>query len=81
MKLSTGLNPSEFCGGAEISLDGNELAEAIFDYVTKNGLIIKGPCTARIDNKLCTGASVYVDPSAKIELASGVKIHGGVVKK
>ena len=36
MKLTTGLNPSEFGSAAEISLDGNELAEAIFDYVKKN---------------------------------------------
>lgn len=59
-------------GGTFISLDGDELAEAVCDYVRSRGIQLSGPRTVRVrlhgqqTSGLCGSASIFVDPSGHV---------------
>lgn len=72
MEIKMGESKSEFGPGVHIDLNGNELATAIDEYLTRKGVVINGARTTMANYEMCKNARVYVDPSAKV-------IHDGKV--
>lgn len=66
MNIKTGKGTSEYGPGIEISLTGEEIAIAIDLYLYSKGVLILGPRTTQVNNELCQGGEVYVDPSGYI---------------
>lgn len=66
MEIKYGEGTSEYGPGVDIVLSGDELAQAIFDYIKSQGAIIEGPMTARANGGRCMSARVHVDPSGMV---------------
>ena len=70
MKIKKGKGETMYGKGVEIVLTGDEVATAIFTFLTARGVHISGPRTVLVNGELCEAGQVYVDPS-------GFVIHKG----
>ncbi len=68
MKIKHGKGTTKYGPGVEITLDANELALAIYAYLTARDTHIHGARTILIDGSLIGDREikVYVDPSGKV---------------
>lgn len=62
--------------GVNISLTGDEIAEAITLYLITHNIHVHGPRTIRVNGELCKVGHVYVDPSGYV-VANG-KDYGNI---
>lgn len=75
MKVEYGEGKTEYGPGVSIKLTGNEVAMAIYTYLTAHSVHISGPATITVNGKLCKKGSVYVDPSGFV-VTNGKKYSG-----
>lgn len=75
MKVTYGKGITEFGPGVDIELTGQEVAIAIYTYLTAHRVHISGPATIRVNGRLCKSGSIYVDPSGEV-VAEG-KLYSG----
>lgn len=75
MKIQYGKGKTQFGPGVDIKLTGNEVARAIYTYLTAHGVRINGPATIRVNGELCLMGSVYIDPSGDV-IENG-KVYSG----
>lgn len=68
MTIKHGKGTTQYGPGVEITLDANELALAIYAYLTARDTHISGARTILIDDSLVGDREikVYVDPSGKV---------------
>lgn len=66
MEVKYGSGQSEFGPGVSIELTGDEVATAIIAWLVAHGVNIHGPRTVKVNDGLCWGGSVYVDPSGYV---------------
>lgn len=66
MKVSFGEGKTEYGPGVQIDLTGDEIAKAIYTYLTAHDVNIIGSATVRINGELCKFGGVYVDPSGSV---------------
>lgn len=72
MKIQHGKGRTQYGPGVDIRLTGNEVAQAILDYIEAQGINVTGPRTVMIDGELCPPARVYVDPSGHVTFGESV---------
>lgn len=65
MNIQFGKGKTQFGPGVQIDLTGNEVAMAIYTYLTAHSIIIAGPATISVNGEMCEVGSVYVDPSCR----------------
>jgi hypothetical protein len=75
MNIEFGKGKTKYGPGVQIDLTGNEVARAIYTYLTAHDVHISGPATITVNGELCEVGEVYVDPSAKV-VANGVGWDG-----
>lgn len=66
MKIKYGKGITEYGPGVEIKLKGEEVAMAIYTYLTAHNVHIDGPATITVNGELCEKGLVYVDPSGYV---------------
>lgn len=66
MKVKFGNGKTRFGPGVQITLTGNEVAIAIYAYLTAHDIHINGPATITVNGELCEFGGVYVDPNGKV---------------
>ena len=66
MNISFGKGTTEYGPGIQIDLTGNEVAMAIYTYLTAHDIHIQGAATITVNGELCEQGSIYVDPSAYV---------------
>jgi hypothetical protein len=77
MKIAFGEYDSQFGSGVSVTLNGNELATAVMNYLEAEcGLGLSGPRTVKVNGELCDVARVFVDPLGSVTEASG-KVWSG----
>lgn len=79
MKVKKGKGLTKFGPGVNIKLTGNEVALAIYTYLTAHDVHIQGPATIKINGSLCKKCSIYVDPSGKV-VAKGKLLDGSKIE-
>lgn len=75
MKINYGNGKTEYGTGVDINLTGNEVAVAIYAYLTAHGVHISGAATIRVNGELCKEGHIYVDPSGDV-IAKGKQYSG-----
>lgn len=75
MKVKYGKGKTIYGTGVEINLNGNEVAMAIYTYLTAHDIHINGPATIRVNGELCEKGQIYVDPSGRV-IANGTEWNG-----
>ena len=75
MKIKYGQGKTEYGHGADVELDGDEVARAIGAYLVAHGVYICGARTITINGQLCEYGRVYIDPSGYV-IVDGVKYSG-----
>jgi len=75
MKIKFGEGKTEYGPGVQINLTGEEVALAIYTYLTAHDVHIDGSATITVNGKLCKKGEVYVDPSARV-VANSVGWNG-----
>lgn len=75
MNIENGKGNTEYGPGVQINLTGDEVAIAIYTYLTAHNVRINGPATIRVNGELCEVGSIYVDPSGSV-IAKG-KLYSG----
>jgi hypothetical protein len=75
LKVVFGAGTTEYGPGVDIELDGNDVARAIFAYLTAHDIHIEGARTVTVNGELCKRGEVYVDPSGKV-IANGKEFSG-----
>lgn len=76
MNIRHGKGRTKYGPGVDILLTGNELAQAVLDYIAARGVDVTGPRTVTVGGELCTSARVYVDPSGHVVTATGEALSG-----
>ena len=76
MKIKYGNGETEYGPGVSISLDGNEVATAIDQWLVTNGVTVSGARTIRVNDELCKTGEIYVDPSGFVITPKGKKMSG-----
>jgi len=68
MEISLGNGKTKYGTGVQIDLTGEDLTNAIYQYLEKNDVYVDGAATIRVDGELCRDitAGMYVDPSANV---------------
>ena len=66
MKIKYGKGTTQYGPGVQINLTGDEVAIAIYAYLTANNVHISGAATIRVNGKLCKKGEIYVDPSGYV---------------
>lgn len=69
------VSDAEYGQGVQIDLTGNEVAMAIYTYLTAHDVHITGPTTIKVNGRLCEYGSIYVDPSGRV-VANGEEYGG-----
>lgn len=67
MKIEYGFGKTVYGPGVSISLSGDEVAEAILNYVEEHGVYIGGARTVTVNDELCESGHIYVDPSGSVK--------------
>jgi hypothetical protein len=81
MKVKFGNGKTEYGPGVDITLSGDEVAMAIYTYLTAHRVHIVGPATMTMNGKLLKKTRIYVDPSGRV-IAKGKEYNGkGKCKK
>lgn len=75
MKVKYGKGKTKYGTGVDIKLTGNEVAMAIYTYLTAHNIHVRGPATIRVNGELCKKGEIYVDPSGFV-VAKGKKYSG-----
>jgi len=75
MKIKYGKGKTQYGPGVQINLTGDEVAMAIYTYLTAHKFHISGPATIRVNGKLCKEGEIYVDPSGFV-IAKGKRYSG-----
>lgn len=75
MEVKYGDGRTKYGPGVSINLTGDEVAVAIYTYLTAHGVHVRGPATIRVNGDLCNDGDVYVDPSGFV-VAAGVHFSG-----
>jgi hypothetical protein len=75
MNVSFGKGKTEYGTGVQIDLTGNEVAMAIYTYLTAHNVHIVGAATITVNGELCEYGGVYVDPSGRV-IANGEGYSG-----
>jgi len=75
MKVKYGKGKTQYGPGVQINLTGNEVAMAIYTYLTAHRIHISGSATISVNDKLCKKGKIYVDPSGFV-IAKGKKYSG-----
>lgn len=75
MKIKFGKGKTEYGPGVEIKLSGNEVAKAIYTYLTAHDVHITGAATITMDGELLKKTKIYVDPSGNV-VANGKGYSG-----
>lgn len=80
MKISHSLKglSTRYGPGIDITLDGNEIAEAIDQYLAARGVTVKGARTTSINEIIARDvvARIYVDPSGSVGTPDGSLVQG-----
>lgn len=66
MKVKLGKGKTHSGPGVDITLTGEEVAEAISAYLVSRGVKIDGPRTICVNGELCDIGTVHVDPFGKV---------------
>jgi hypothetical protein len=66
--------------GVQINLTGDEVARAIYTYLTAHNVNIVGAATIMVNGELCKEGQIYVDPSGRV-VADGVGFDGSENKE
>lgn len=75
MVIQFGKGKTEYGPGVEINLTGNEVALAIYTFLTAHDVHISGSATITVNGELCEVGYVYIDPSAKV-VSGGIGWNG-----
>jgi hypothetical protein len=75
MEVYFGNGKTEYGTGVQIDLTGEEVARAIYTYLTAHNVHIQGAATIRVNGDLCEEGEIYVDPSGFV-VANGKKWNG-----
>lgn len=75
MDIQFGEGKTKHGPGVQIDLGGNEVALAIYTYLTAHGVHISGPATISVNGETIRFGEVYVDPSGRV-VADGVGWNG-----
>jgi len=75
MNIQFGNGKTKYGPGVQIDLTGNEVAMAIYTYLTAHKVHITGAATITVNGELCEAGEIYVDPSANV-IADGVEWSG-----
>jgi hypothetical protein len=70
MEVFFGEGKTKYGPGVQIDLTGDEVAIAIYAYLTAHNVHIQGAATVRVNGELCKEGGVYVDPSGFV-IANG----------
>ncbi len=62
--------------GVQINLTGDEVAMAIYTYLTAHNVNIVGAATIMVNGELCKEGLIYIDPSGRV-VVDGVCFDGG----
>jgi len=76
MTIQTGTGPTKYGPGVDINLTGEEVALAIYAYLTAHDVHVCGAATVAVNGELCECGNIYVDPSGRV-VAKGVAYEGG----
>jgi hypothetical protein len=66
MNVQFGKGKTEYGTGVQIDLSGNEVAMAIYTYLTAHNVHVDGAATITVNGELCEVGQIYVDPSARV---------------
>ncbi len=80
MKVAFGEGRTQYGPGVSIDLTGEEVAMAIYTYLTAHKVHVHGPATIRVNDELCQDGHIYVDPSGFV-MADGSRWNGRGVKE
>lgn len=75
MDVKHGEGKTEFGPGVSIELTGDEVASAIYTWLTAHEVHIRGAATITVNGELCEAGRVYVDPSGFV-VAKGLRLSG-----
>jgi len=75
MEVSFGKGKTQYGTGVQIDLTGDEVAMAIYTYLTAHNVHISGAATITVNGELCEYGGVYVDPSGRV-VANGEGYNG-----
>jgi hypothetical protein len=75
MEIQFGKGKTKYGPGVQIDLTGEEVAMAIYTYLTAHNVHIDGTATISVNGKLCQFGGIYVDPSARV-IANGKEWNG-----
>lgn len=75
MNVNYGNGTTEYGPGVSIELTGDEVALAVEAWLVAHGVHIRGPRTITVNDALCEGGHVYVDPSGLV-MSNGEMFSG-----
>ena len=76
MNIEYGQGKTKYGRGVLITLSGQEVARAIYAYLTAHDVDISGPATITVNGELIKSGSVYVDPAGFVVDDWGKKWDG-----
>lgn len=76
MNIEYGQGKTKYGRGVLITLSGQEVARAIYAYLTAHQVDIEGPATITVNGELIKSGSVYVDPAGFVVDDWGKKWDG-----
>ena len=76
MNIEYGQGKTKYGRGVSITLSGQEVARAIYAYLTAHQVDIEGPATITVNGELIKSGSVYVDPAGCVVDDWGKKWDG-----
>lgn len=71
MEILFGKEKTKYGPGVQIDLTGNEVAMAIYNYLTSQNTHVSGVTTITVNGELCEYGGVYVYPSGRVVTNSG----------
>lgn len=75
MEIKFGEGQTEYGPGVSIELTGDEVATAVFAWLTAHNVYISGARTVTVNGAFCEAGRVYVDPSGFV-IANGDRFSG-----
>lgn len=63
MNIEYGNGQTSYGPGVNITLSGDEVAQAIYAYLVAHNINISGPRTVSMNGELMSKTKIYVDPS------------------
>lgn len=75
MEINYGKGKTEYGPGVQIDLTGEEIATAIYAYLSAHNVHVSGPATINVNGDLIDEGGMYVDPSGYV-VADGIQYDG-----